>query len=259
MLEQLVKDKVILVTGSTTGIGEFVARRVIAEGGKVMVHGRSERRAAEIADELGEAAAFTLGDLQDPSVVPQLVDATVDRFGRLDGLVNNAALLTRSNLATTDVELFDRLVAVNLRAPMLLTQAAVEQFRKQDGGVIVNVGSINALGGEKNLLVYSMTKGGMQTMTRNLSAYLAHEGIRINQINVGWTLTDNEKKIKIQDGLKDGWWNEIPPEHAPSGRIFSPQEVAAHVVFWLSDAAGPVNGSVLEIEQFPMVGQNPTK
>lgn len=259
MLEQLVKDKVILVTGSTTGIGEFVARRVIAEGGKVMVHGRSERRAAEIADELGEAAAFTLGDLQDPSVVQQLVDATVDRFGRLDGLVNNAALLTRSNLATTDVELFDRLVAVNLRAPMLLTQAAVEQFRKQDGGVIVNVGSINALGGEKNLLVYSMTKGGMQTMTRNLSAYLAHEGIRINQINVGWTLTDNEKKIKIQDGLKDGWWNEIPPEHAPSGRIFSPQEVAAHVVFWLSDAAGPVNGSVLEIEQFPMVGQNPTK
>lgn len=258
-MEKLVKDKAILVTGSTTGIGEFVARRVVAEGGKVMVHGRSERRAAEIAEELGDAAAYTLGDLQDPVVAQELVQATVERFGRLDGLVNNAALLTRSNLETSDVELFDRLVAVNLRAPMLLTQAAVKQFRKQDGGVIVNVGSINALGGEKELLVYSMTKGGMQTLTRNLSAYLANEGIRINQINVGWTLTENEKAIKIEDGLEEGWWNDIPPQHAPSGRIFSPEEVAAHVVFWLSEVAGPVNGSVFEIEQYPMVGQNPSK
>ncbi|MEX0822105.1 MAG: SDR family NAD(P)-dependent oxidoreductase [Rhodothermales bacterium] len=258
-MNQLVKDKVILVTGSTTGIGEFVARRVVAEGGRVMVHGRSEPRAAEIVEELGDAAAYTLGDLQDPDVAGRLVDATVDRFGRLDGLVNNAALLTRSNLDDTDVELFDRLVAVNLRAPMLLTKAAVDQFRSQGGGVIVNVGSINALGGERNLLVYSMTKGGMQTMTRNLSSYLVHEGIRINQINVGWTLTDNEKEIKIQDGLEDGWWENIPPAHAPSGRIFSPEEVAAHVVFWLSDEAGPVNGSVFEIEQFPMVGQNASK
>lgn len=258
-MERLVQEKVILVTGSTTGIGEFVARRIVSEGGRVMVHGRSEPRAAEIVEELGEAAAYTLGDLQDPEVAAQLVDATIDRFGRLDGLVNNAALLTRSNLDNTDVDLFDRLVAVNLRAPLLLSQAAVEQFRKQGGGVIVNVGSINALGGEKNLLVYSMTKGAMMTMTRNLSAYLAHEGIRINQINVGWTLTENEKEIKIQDGLEEGWWNNIPKEHAPFGRIFSPDEVAAHVVFWLSDKAGPVNGSIFEIEQWPLVGQNASK
>jgi len=258
-LEKLVEDRVILVTGSTTGIGEFVARRVVSEGGRVMIHGRSEARAAEIVEELGDAAAYTLGDLQRPSVAQELVDATIDRFGRIDGLVNNAALLTRSNLETSDVELFDRLVAVNLRAPMLLTQAAVRAFREQGGGVIVNVGSINALGGERELLVYSMTKGGMQTMTRNLSTYLVHEGIRINQINVGWTLTENEKEIKIRDGLEDGWWNDIPVQHAPAGRIFSPEEVAAHVVFWLSDAAGPVNGSIFEIEQYPMVGQNASK
>ncbi len=258
-MDQLLEGKVILVTGSTTGIGEFVARRVVTEGGRVMVHGRSEPRAREIVDDLGEAAAYTLGDLQDPAVAEELVEATVDRFGRLDGLVNNAALLTRSNLENTEVELFDRLVAVNLRAPLLLSQAAVKRFKRQGGGVILNVGSINALGGEKNLLVYSMTKGGMQTMTRNLSAYLAHEGIRINQINVGWTLTDNEKEIKIEDGLEEGWWNDIPREYAPFGRIFSPEEVAAHVVFWLSDAAGPVNGSVFEIEQWPLVGQNASK
>ena len=257
---QLVRDKVILVTGSTTGIGEFTARRIVAEGGRAMIHGRSAGRAAALVEELGEAAAFSPGDLQDPDVAVYLVEATVERFGRLDALVNNAALLTRSNLDNAAVELFDRQVAVNLRAPLLLTQAAVAQFRKQgDGGHILNVGSVNALGGERNLLVYSITKGGLMTMTRNLSAYLASEGIRVNQVNVGWTLTENEKKIKVQDGFEEGWWEHIPPEHAPSGRIFAPEEAAAHIVFWLSDQAGPVNGSVFEIEQWPLVGQNASK
>ncbi len=257
---QLVKDKVILVTGSTTGIGEYAARRIAAEGGKVMIHGRNARRAAALAEELGAAADFALGDLQDPAVAAHLVEAAAERFGRLDALVNNAALLTRSSLDTASVELFDRQVAVNLRAPLLLAQAAVSRFRKQGGGGhILNVGSINALGGERNLLVYSMTKGGLMTMTRNLSAYLASEGIRVNQINAGWTLTENEKKIKVADGSEEGWWQRIPLEHAPSGRIFAPEEAAAHIVFWLSDQAGPVNGSVFEIEQWPLVGQNAPK
>ena len=257
---QLVKDKVILVTGSTTGIGECTARRIVAEGGKVMIHGRSAGRAAALAEELGEAAAFSLGDLQDPAVPGRLVEAAVERFGRLNALVNNAAFLARSNLDNAAVELFDRQVAVNMRAPLLLSQAAVAQFRKQGGGGhILNVGSVNALGGERNLLVYSMTKGGLMTMTRNLSAYLASEGIRVNQINAGWTLTENEKRIKVQDGSEEGWWENISPEHAPSGRIFAPEEAAAHIVFWLSDQAGPVNGSVFEIEQWPLVGQNASK
>ena len=97
------------------------------------------------------------------------------------------------------------------------------------------------------------------TMTRNLSAYLASEGIRVNQINAGWTLTENEKRIKVKDGSEEGWWENIPREHAPSGRIFAPEEAAAHIVFWLSDQAGPVNGSVFEIEQWPLVGQNASK
>ena len=255
----LLTEKVILVTGSTTGIGEAVARAAVAEGASVMLHGREEARAREVCDELGEQSAYFLGDLGDPQTPARLVEATVERFGRIDGIANNAALTTRSNIDSTTSELFDRIVGVNLRAPLLIIQAAVPHFRLQGGGVVVNIGSINALGGEPNLLVYSASKGGLMTLTRNLSSAHAEERIRINQINVGWTLTENERKLKESEGLGPGWETRLPPQYAPSGRIFTPEEIASHIVFWLSDAAGPVSGAVFEIEQYPMVGRNPSK
>ncbi len=255
----LLKDKVVLVTGSTTGIGEAAARRAHAEGASVMLHGRDEDRAKEIVAELGSSADYVLGDLGDADVPATVVDAVLDRFGRIDGIVNNAALTTRSNLDSTDAETFDRIISVNLRAPLLIIRAALPHFRKQGGGVVVNVGSINALGGEPNLLAYSVSKGGLMTMTRNLADAHSTEGIRINQINVGWTLTENERELKKEEGLGEDWESHLPPEYAPSGRIFRPEEIAAHIVFWLSDAAGPVTSTVFEVEQFPMVGRNPSK
>ena len=249
----------MLITGSTTGIGEAAARRAHAEGASVMLHGRDEQRADDLARELGSNADYFLGDLGDPDVPAQLVKAVVDRFGRIDGVVNNAALTTRSNLDSTDAKTFDRIVAVNLRAPLLTIRAALPHFREQGGGVVVNVGSINALGGEPNLLAYSISKGGLMTMTRNLADAHSTEGIRINQINVGWTLTENERELKKEEGLGADWESRLPAEYAPSGRIFRPDEIAAHIVFWLSDAGGPVTSTVFEVEQFPMVGRNPSK
>ena len=258
-MSPLLSDKVILVTGSSTGIGEAVARRAAAEGAKVMVHGRDEARAKAVSEAIGARAAFATADLADPEAPRLLINATIERFGRLDGLVNNAALTTRGNLETTDVELFDRIMAVNLRAPLLLIQAALPHFRKQEGGVVLNIGSINALGGEPNLLPYSMSKGGLMTMTRNLASALAERHVRLNQLNVGWTLTENEQQLKEEEGLPEDWEAQLPVSYAPSGRIFRPDEIAAHAVFWLSDAAGPVSGAVYEIEQYPMIGRNPEK
>jgi NAD(P)-dependent dehydrogenase (short-subunit alcohol dehydrogenase family) len=256
---RLLEDKVILVTGATTGIGESVARLAVAEGASVMVHGRSEQRARKVSEDLGDRAEFVIGDLGDPSVPPKVVDAVVSRFGRIDGIVNNAALTTRSDLESTSADVFDRIINVNLRAPLLTIRAAMPYFRKQGGGVVLNVGSINALGGEPNLLAYSISKAGLVTMTRNLSAAHALERIRVNHINVGWTLTENERKLKEEEGLGPGWEEQLPPELAPAGRLFLPDEVAAHVVFWMSDAAGPVSGAVYELEQYPMIGWNPSK
>lgn len=224
-----------------------------------MLHGRDKERADAIASELGASAGYVLGDIGDPDVPHRIVATVIDRFGRIDGIVNNAALTTRSNLESTDAETFDRIISVNLRAPLLIIRAALPHFRKQGGGVVVNVGSINALGGEPNLLAYSVSKGGLMTMTRNLADAHSTEGIRINQINVGWTLTENERELKKEEGLSEDWERNLPPEYAPSGRIFRPAEIAAHIVFWLSDAGGPVTSTVFEVEQFPMVGRNPSK
>ena len=259
MAALLLENKVVLVTGSTTGIGEASARRAAAEGARVMVHGRDEDRARAVSREIGEGAASVVADLTDPDVPAMLVEETIERFGRLDGLVNNAALTTRGTLETTDVRLFDRIMAVNLRAPLLLIQAALPYFRRQGGGVVLNIGSINALGGEPNLLPYSLSKGGLMTLTRNLSSALAEEHIRVNQLNVGWTLTENEQKLKTKEGFPEDWEARLPAAYAPSGRIFRPEEIAAHAAFWLSDAAGPVSGAVYEIEQYPMIGRNPDK
>lgn len=259
MASSLLTDQVVLVTGSTTGIGEAIARHAASEGARVMIHGRDEERAQEVSGEIGRAAGFVVADLVDPEAPARIVGATIERFGRLDALVNNAALTTRGNLESTDVRLFDRILAVNLRAPLFLIQAALPHFRQQGRGVVLNIGSVNALGGEPNLLPYSISKGGLLTMTRNLASALAEEHIRVNQLNVGWTLTENERKLKQEEGLPPGWETQLPPAYAPAGRIFLPEEIAAHAVFWLSEAAGPVSGAIYEIEQYPMVGRNPDK
>ena len=258
-MEDLLEGKVILVTGSTTGIGEAIARRSVEEGARVMVHGRSEERAKAVSDELGEAARYVTAELQDPEAPEVIVNAAIDAFGRIDGLVNNAATTERSNIETSDAEAFDRITHINVRAPLLLIRAAMPYFREQGGGEVLNVGSVNALGGEPNLLVYSMSKGALQTMTRNLAAAHNTEGIRFNQLNVGWTLTENEDRVQREMGMPENWVEELPPEFAPSGRIFTPREIAAHAVFWLSEETGPVSAAIYEVEQYPMIGSNPDK
>src|SRR5580658_11317487 len=110
------KDKVILVTGSTTGIGEGMVRLFAREGAKVMIHGRRKDAAQSLTAEIGAKAAFVIGRLEDPEVPAKLIAATVAHFGRIDALVNNAALMTRGGIDDTDAEAIDRTVAVDLKA-----------------------------------------------------------------------------------------------------------------------------------------------
>ena len=257
---QRLKDKIILVTGSTTGIGEAMARLFAREGARVMVHGKKpEDGAAELVGSIGGGASFTIGALEDPETPARLVAETIAQFGRIDGLVNNAAVITHGGLEDTDLETFDRTLAINLRAPFLLIQAALPHFRRQRKGRVLNIGSINAYCGERILLAYSISKGGLMTLTRNLADAHGTEGIQVNQLNVGWTLTPNEYKLKLQDGHPKDWPTTLPKSVAPSGRLHSPEEIALAAIYFLSDEAALINGATLDVEQFPVIGRNPTK
>ncbi|MCA9261580.1 MAG: SDR family oxidoreductase [Planctomycetales bacterium] len=250
--------KTILVTGSTTGIGEAIARRCVAQGAQVVVHGRDRRRGEELVAELGDSATLHVDDLEDPEAPQRLVARAIERFGKLDGLVNNAAWVVRSSLETTNADFFDRVMRINVRAPLLLIQAAAEQLRKTRGAV-VNIGSINAYTGEPRQLDYSVSKGALMTLSRNLGNVLAVEGVRVNHFNVGWVLTPNEYQLKRSEGLAEDWPSALGPDNIPAGAMTRPEDIAAHAAFWLSDASRPISGTVLELEQYPVVGRNPLK
>jgi NAD(P)-dependent dehydrogenase (short-subunit alcohol dehydrogenase family) len=250
--------KVILVTGSTTGIGEAIARRAAREGASMMVHGRDAERGQAVAAELGPSARFSQGDLADPTVPARLIKETVAAFGKLDALVNNAAWVVRSDIDTTDAALFDKVIATNVRAPFLLIQGALPHL-KQAQGCVLNIGSMNAYTGESNLLAYSVSKGALMTLSRNLADALCYDGVRVNHFNVGWVLTENEYHYKLKDGLPADWPEHVPEQFAPRGSLMKPEEIAAASVYWLSDESRPISGSVVDLEQYPFVGRNPTK
>jgi len=253
------EGKVIIVTGSTTGIGEAIARRCVAEGARVLVHGREEEAGRQVADSLGGCAVFHKDDLADPEAPARIVAAAVEAFGRLDGLVNNAAYVVRGRIGEVTVEFFDSVMAVNVRAPLLLIQAALPHLEKTRG-TVVNIGSVNAYCGEENLLPYSISKGALMTLSRNLGDALHRgHGVRVNHINPGWVLTENERRYKQAEGMAEDWPAQLPPLFAPSGRIFRPDETAATVALFLSDEFGPVSGAVIDLEQYPFIGRNPPK
>ena len=126
--------------------------------------------------------------------------------------------------------------------------------------MVVNIGSVNAYSGEENLLPYSISKGALMTLSRNLgdSLHRCH-GVRVNQINPGWVLTENEIRHKIKEGMPEDWPAHLPKLFAPAGRIFRPDEIAATVALFLSEEFGPVSGAVIDLEQHPFIGRNPPK
>lgn len=251
------QDKVVIVTGSSGGIGWAIAQAAHGEGAKVLLHGSRKDALKANASKLGDNVDWIAADLTDPASPSRIVNAALEAFGRLDGLVNNAGVFPRSDLTSTTPEIFDRIFAINTRAPLLLCQAAVGVFREQGSrGSIVNIGSINAHCGQSDLLPYSMSKGALQTMTRNLGDALGQEGIRVNQLNVGWTYTETEHKAQMAEGRPENWLELVPPVFAPTGTILRPEQVAPHAIFWLSDQSWPVNGQVYEVEQYPLIGRS---
>ena len=254
------ENKVIIVTGSTTGIGKAITIRAVAEGAKVVIHGLEKSLGTKVVEQLGgNTAVLQIEDLSEEGAPDRLVKKALETYGKLDAIVNNAAIVASSNIHTTDKKFLQRLMEVNTIAPFLLIQAALPYLTQQHGCVL-NIGSVNAYCGEPNLLAYSVSKGGLMTLTRNLGDTLHREnGVRVNQINPGWVLTENERERKKEQGLAEDWYKNLASVHAPAGRILWPEEIAAAAMYWLSDESGPISGQVVDLEQYPFIGRNPPK
>ena len=254
------ENKIIIVTGSTTGIGKAIALKAVSEGAKVIIHGLETDGGNEVLNEIGEdKAALLIEDISNEGAPQRLVELAIKKFGKLDAVVNNAASVVSSSIHTTDLPFFERVLAINVLAPFALIKAALAQLTATHGCVL-NIGSVNAYSGEPNLFAYSVSKGALMTMTRNLGDTLHREnGVRVNQVNPGWVLTETEIRRKHDHGLASDWYTGIPAVYAPAGRILLPKEIAAASVYWLSDECGPVSGQVVDLEQHPFIGRNPPK
>jgi NAD(P)-dependent dehydrogenase (short-subunit alcohol dehydrogenase family) len=247
-------DKVALITGSTSGIGLGIAEHLASLGARVVVHGRREPQARQIVERLvseGSEADYVLADLSHVDECRRTVGFTVDRFGGIDVLVNNAADTSRGYLEDVAVELWDRIMNINLRAPFLCLQEAVTSMKARGGGSIINIGSVNAYIGEPKLGPYSVSKGGLMTLTRNAAATLNRYRIRVNQINVGWTLTEGEERVKRLEGRGEEWLEDAIATR-PFGRLLSPLDVAIPVAYFASDDSALVTGTVMDLEQYPV-------
>jgi NAD(P)-dependent dehydrogenase (short-subunit alcohol dehydrogenase family) len=250
---QRLDDKVVVITGSTQGLGAAIARRAAALGtAGIVITGRDEQRGRAVRAELedaGTAALFIAADLADPDAAAAIVGACDERFGRLDGLVNAAGLSSRGTIDDTSVELWDRLFAINARAPFLLIKHAARLMRREGrGGSVVNVITMASHGGEPVLAGYSASKGALAVLTRNAGYALQPDRIRVNGLNIGWTATEGEHGVQTGVG-QPGDWLAQADSGRPFGRLLRPGDIAPMVTYLLSDAAAMVTGSVIDFDQ----------
>jgi NAD(P)-dependent dehydrogenase (short-subunit alcohol dehydrogenase family) len=253
------KGKIALVTGSTSGIGKGIASHFLSLGASIVVHGPDLASAQSVAESMragGHDVDAVAGDLRNVDACRQIVRDVVQRRGGLDILVNNAATVARASIEDATVDQWDTIMAVNLRAPFLLLQEAVKAMKTRGGGSVVNIGSINAYVGLPQLGPYSVSKGGLMTMTKNAALALGRHHIRVNQLNVGWTLTEGEDAVQRSDGKGPDWLKDAVKTR-PFGRLLLPADIAAAAAYFASDDSAVVSGAVIDVEQFPLGGLEP--
>lgn len=247
------KDEVILITGGTQGVGETIARAAAEAGAAgLCITGRNAERGKKVADSLSSAGCPTLfvaGDLGDAEACRKIAAEADKRFGRIDGLVNAAGLTDRGTIDDTTAELWDRLFAVNVRAPFILTQEVVRRLKKAGRpGSIVNIITMSSHGGQPFLTAYSSSKGALATFTKNTAHALRQARIRVNGLNIGWTDTPGEHVIQKRDGKPADWLEAAEPKQ-PFGRLIRTSDVATMAVYLLSDAAEMMTGSLIDFDQ----------
>lgn len=254
MSSQRFAGKVAIATGSTQGVGEALLHRLVDEGLEgAVVTGRNVQRGAAVAAALvakGCEAFFVPADLVDAKSVEAITAAAADRFGRVDCLANCAGVADRGDVWDTTPELFDTMMAANVRAPFQLIQGVARLAR--DNGLpasVVNVGSVSGYGGQPFITPYSISKGALMTMTKTVAYQLMRDRIRVVTVNPGWMDTPGEDATQRRyHGAGDGWL-EAAEADQPFGKLVKPGDLVSTLAFVLSEDAGMMTGAIIDYDQ----------
>jgi NAD(P)-dependent dehydrogenase (short-subunit alcohol dehydrogenase family) len=229
-----------LVTGASRGIGAATARALDRAGAQVVLAARGRRAMEEVAAELGNDPVVVETDLAGPDAARHLAHAALDRVGRIDILVNNAASAWRGDSADIDGRRIDDLLAVNVRSPLLLIGALIPSMTEAGGGSIINLSSVSAVVGTPRRSAYAASKGAIDAATRSLAIELGPSGIRVNSIAPGVVDTDLWAKNKAIPGVIEAVESLIPLR-----RWSTPEDIADVVTFLASDAARMITGETI--------------
>jgi NAD(P)-dependent dehydrogenase (short-subunit alcohol dehydrogenase family) len=238
--------KVGIVTGAGMGIGAAVARALAGEGGAVTLvdldAGAAMRVAAEIED-AGGAALPVIGNVRDAADAEQFVRSTVDRFGGVDLLVNNAGVVIYGEAPDFAEQDWDTVVDTNLKGQFLMAKYAIPEMRRRGGGAVVNLASVQAIISQREVAAYAASKGGVVSMTKTLALDHAKDNIRVNSVLPGSVRTPMlHHAAELAPGDPEetiAQWGRIHPR----GTVIEPEEIAAVVLFLLSDDASAVTGA----------------
>lgn len=244
-----------VITGGTQGLGAATARLFAERGAKgIVICGRSDAKgqavALQIQAEFDCQTKFVRADLGLVEDCRAVIAAAEQTFGHVDILVNAAGLTDRGTILDTDPELFDKMFAVNVRAPFFLIQESVKLMKRtQTEGAIVNISSMSSMGGQPFIAAYCASKGAIDTLTRNTAYALLRNRIRVNALNIGWMASDGEDRVQREfHGASDDWLNEAAAAQ-PFGRLLDPREVARAIAFLASGESGMMTGSIVNMDQ----------
>ncbi|MER6996352.1 glucose 1-dehydrogenase [Streptomyces sp. NPDC000410] len=229
--------KVVLITGAGRGQGAAEARLFAEAGARVVVTDVREEEGRDVAGALGDAGLFVRHDVSDAGSWAETVAASVRAFGRIDALVNNAALWRTASVEDETYENFETLLRVNLLGPFLGIQAVLPALKEAGGGSIVNVSSTAGLVGIPGHAAYGSTKFGLRGLTRSSALDLARYGVRVNSVHPGAIDTPMTAAVSGRD------WSKVP-----LGRMGRPEEVGELILFLVSDASSYVTGTEFTVD-----------
>jgi NAD(P)-dependent dehydrogenase (short-subunit alcohol dehydrogenase family) len=250
-MSKRLEGKVVAVTGATKGIGKGIALMAAAEGAKVVVSGRNAEDGRAVVEAIGRMhgmeALFVQADISRVEDAERLIRETVERFGRIDGLVNNAGIFPRSTLVETEEDLYDSIFAVNTKGPFFCSKFAIQAMMQNGGGSIVHMGSTHGYKGGASLAAYAVSKGALLTLSRHIAANYMKHGIRSNWVTVGWVATEGELELHGKNGVSHDDLKAMASKSIPTGEMQTVEDMAYGVIYLLADESRQVTNTELAI------------